>query len=52
MIYTTGDDEGVVLRTMESTSEFESDSYFKELYGDNTERGTGAYLVDLIRITA
>lgn len=40
-------DEGVVLRTMESTSEFESDSYFKELYGDNTKEEQERIFVDL-----
>lgn len=31
------DDEGVVLKTMESEDEFETDGYFKNLYGDLTD---------------
>lgn len=42
-LYTSTDlynwtDEGVVLKTMESIDEFESDSYFKNLYGDYDEQ--------------
>lgn len=41
------DDEGVVLQTMESMEEFESDPYFKELYGDYTEEEREKIFVDL-----
>ncbi|WP_373264351.1 carboxypeptidase regulatory-like domain-containing protein [Hungatella hathewayi] len=43
------DDEGVVLQTMESMAEFESDPYFRELYGDYTEEEREKIFVDLDR---
>lgn len=41
------DDEGVVLRTMESMSEFETDPYFSELYGEYTDGQKADIFVDL-----
>lgn len=40
-------DEGVVLKTMESKEEFETDPYFKELYGDYTQEKKDAIFIDL-----
>lgn len=41
------DDEGVVLRTMESMSQFEVDEYFSSLYGDYTQEQKEAVFVDI-----
>ena len=41
------DDEGVVLRTMESMSQFEDDEYFSSLYGDYTQEQKEAVFVDI-----
>lgn len=41
------DDEGVVLRTMESMEEFTSDPYFAELYGDYTDEQKKEIFIDL-----
>ena len=40
-------DEGVVLKTMESMEQFESDPYFKELYGNETQEQKEEVFVDL-----
>ncbi len=45
--YTIGKDEGVVLKTMESMEQFESDPYFKELYGNETQEQKEEVFVDL-----
>lgn len=41
------DDEGIVLRTMESPEQFETDPYFNELYGDLSQEEKDAIFVDL-----
>lgn len=41
------DDEGVVLRTMESMSQFEEDEYFRSLYSDYTQEQKEAVFVDI-----
>lgn len=40
-------DEGVVLKAMESMEQFESDPYFKELYGNETQEQKEEVFVDL-----
>lgn len=42
-------DEGVVLRTMEDPDQFETDSYFKELYGEDSQEQKDDVFVDLDR---
>lgn len=41
------DDEGIVLRTMENPDQFETDDYFKSLYGDLSQEEKNAVFVDL-----
>ena len=41
------DDEGVVLRTMSNINEFETDPYFKDLYGDYTQEKKESTFIDL-----
>lgn len=43
------DDEGVVLQTMEDPDQFETDEYFKNLYGRETEEQKAAIFEDLDR---
>ncbi|WP_027295355.1 family 43 glycosylhydrolase [Robinsoniella sp. KNHs210] len=40
-------DEGIVLRTMEDPEQFESDAYFRELYGNESQEQKDAVFVDL-----
>ena len=42
-------DEGVVLQTMENPDQFETDPYFKALYGDETEEKQEEIFIDLDR---
>lgn len=42
-------DEGVVLQTMENPDQFETDPYFKSLYGDETEEKQEEIFIDLDR---
>lgn len=51
-LYTSEDlynwkDEGVVLRTMERMDEFETDPYFKEVYGDYSQEKKEEVFIDL-----
>ncbi len=42
-------DEGVALKTMESMDEFETDEYFKNLYGDLTDEQKKEVFIDIDR---
>lgn len=53
-LYTSTDlynwkDEGVVLKTMETQKQFETDDYFKSLYGDYSEEKKEDIFIDLDR---